>query len=65
MKKLCNVILNIIAIMYMFTKKDTEVSQYEIDDNNLVIDKRFYKNLLYAYKEDIIYTLLEYVNIDI
>lgn len=59
MKKLINFILNIISLVYLFKGIETEVVKYRLEDENLFIDKDFIKELLKAYKEDIIYNLSE------
>lgn len=61
MKKLFNFILNIVAIIYILKGVETEIVDYQLEDDNLFIDKHFIKRLLKAYKQDIIYNLYELI----
>lgn len=61
MKKLFNFILNIVAIIYILKGVETEMVDYQLEDDNLFIDKHFIKRLLKAYKQDIIYNLYELI----
>lgn len=62
MKKIFNFILNIIAIVYLFKGIETELVKYRLEDDNLFIDKDFIKRLLNSYKQDIIYSLYEFID---
>ena len=62
MKKLINFILNIIAIFYILKGVETEMVDYQLEDDNLFIDKDFIKKLLKAYKQDIIYNLYDLID---
>ena len=62
MKKLINFILNIIAIFYILKGVETEMVEYQLEDDNLFIDKDFIKKLLKAYKQDIIYNLYDLID---
>lgn len=64
MKKLINIILNIIAIIYILKGIETELVDYQLEDDNLFIDKHFIKRLLKAYKQDIIYNLYDVIEED-
>ena len=64
MKKLINLILNIIAIVYIIKGVETEMVDYRLEDDNLFIDKDFIKRLLKAYKQDIIYNLYDVIEED-
>ena len=64
MKKLFNLILNIIAIVYIFKGVETELVDYRLEDDNLFIDKDFIKRLLKSYKQDIIYNLYDVIEED-
>lgn len=59
MKKLINFILNIIAILYILKGVETELVDYQLEDDNLFIDKDFMKRLIKSYKQDIIYNLYD------
>ena len=59
MKKLINFFLNIIAIVYILKGVETELVDYQLEDDNLFIDKDFMKRLIKSYKQDIIYNLYE------
>ena len=59
MKKLFNFILNIIAIVYILKGVETELVEYRLEDDNLFIDKGFFKRLIKSYKQDIIYNLYD------
>ena len=43
MKKIFNFILNIIAIIYILKGVETEMVDYQLEDDNLFIDKHFIK----------------------
>ena len=62
MKKLINFILNIIAIVYILKGIETEMVDYQLEDDNLFIDKDFLKRLIKAYKQDIIYNLYDLID---
>ena len=62
MKKLFNFILNIIAIVYILKGVETEMVDYQLEDDNLFIDKHFLKRLFKAYKQDIIYNLYDFIS---
>ena len=64
MKKLVNFILNIIAIVHILKGVETEMVDYQLEDDNLFIDKHFIKRLLKAYKQDIIYNLYDVIEED-
>lgn len=64
MKKVINFILNIVAIVYILKGIETEMVDYQLEDDNLFIDKHFLKRLLKAYKQDIIYNLYEAIEED-
>ena len=59
MKKLINFFLNIIAIFCILKGVETELVDYQLEDDNLFIDKDFMKRLIKSYKQDIIYNLYE------
>ena len=61
MKKFFNFILNIVAIIYILKGIETEMVDYQLEDDNLFIDKHFIKRLLKAYKQDIIYNLYDVI----
>ena len=62
MKKLINFILNIVAIIYILKGVETEMVDYQLEDDNLFIDKDFLKRLIKAYKQDIIYNLYDLID---
>ena len=62
MKKLVNFILNIVAIVYILKGVETEMVDYQLEDDNLFIDKHFLKRLFKAYKQDIIYNLYDFIS---
>ena len=64
MKKLFNFILNIIAIVHILKGIETEMVDYQLEDDNLLIDKHFLKRLIKAYKQDIIYNLYDVIEED-
>ena len=64
MKKLFNFILNIIAIVHILKGIETEMVDYQLEDDNLFIDKHFLKRLIKAYKQDIIYNLYDVIEED-
>ena len=64
MKKLFNFILNIIAIVHILKGIETEMVDYQLEDDNLFIDKHFLMRLIKAYKQDIIYNLYDVIEED-